>query len=108
MSNSTQPQAGDATTEERLVRDLEHAQASLAAIEQEYDDLLHDSGAIQEDRDTTRRLLEEARSLARNAALSLERFRGGGYGTCAKCGGPIAPERLEALPDTTFCTPCAS
>jgi RNA polymerase-binding transcription factor DksA len=27
----------------------------------------------------------------------------GTYGTCAVCGKAIAPERLEALPDTAWC-----
>lgn len=27
---------------------------------------------------------------------------------CARCGGPIPPERLEALPDTRVCVGCAA
>jgi RNA polymerase-binding transcription factor DksA len=26
---------------------------------------------------------------------------------CAKCGKPIAPARLEALPETLYCIECA-
>ncbi|MFL6127197.1 TraR/DksA C4-type zinc finger protein [Actinophytocola sp.] len=32
----------------------------------------------------------------------------GTYGTCTRCGSPIAPERLDALPATTTCIRCAS
>ena len=35
------------------------------------------------------------------------RIAAGTYGTCERCGGPIAPERLEALPATTSCIRCA-
>lgn len=32
----------------------------------------------------------------------------GTYGTCAKCGHAIAPERLQALPYATLCIHCQS
>ncbi|MFP5073183.1 TraR/DksA family transcriptional regulator [Pseudonocardia nantongensis] len=37
-----------------------------------------------------------------------DRLAAGGYGVCARCGGPIADERLTALPATTTCIACAS
>jgi DnaK suppressor protein len=36
-----------------------------------------------------------------NAAL--ERIEAGTYGTCASCGKPIAPERLEVYPWASLC-----
>ncbi len=30
------------------------------------------------------------------------------YGICERCGRPIAPERLDALPATRLCIACAS
>lgn len=30
----------------------------------------------------------------------------GQYGICERCGQPIDPERLEALPETTYCIKC--
>ncbi|MEQ3550902.1 TraR/DksA C4-type zinc finger protein [Pseudonocardia nematodicida] len=36
------------------------------------------------------------------------RMASGDYGTCTGCGGPIAPERLDALPATTTCIACAT
>jgi RNA polymerase-binding transcription factor DksA len=44
----------------------------------------------------------EARVLdAIDAALG--RIDEGTYGRCERCGGPIEPERLEALPWATLC-----
>lgn len=36
----------------------------------------------------------------------LEEVRRGTYGICERCGQPIDPERLEALPETTLCIKC--
>lgn len=38
---------------------------------------------------------------------ALARIADGSYGTCSKCGGPIAPQRLKALPTATECIVCA-
>lgn len=32
----------------------------------------------------------------------------GTYGRCGRCGGPIAPERLDALPAAETCIACAT
>ena len=37
---------------------------------------------------------------------ALEKFEKGTYGLCDNCGQPIAPERLEALPQATLCVNC--
>jgi RNA polymerase-binding protein DksA len=37
---------------------------------------------------------------------ALERIDNGTYGTCIRCGKPIAPERLEALPYAELCIDC--
>lgn len=38
---------------------------------------------------------------------ALRSIDGGTYGTCANCGNPIAPERLEAIPWAPHCIDCA-
>lgn len=38
---------------------------------------------------------------------ALRRLAAGEYGYCARCGSPIAAERLMALPATTTCITCA-
>jgi RNA polymerase-binding protein DksA len=37
---------------------------------------------------------------------ALARMEDGTYGRCQNCGGPISPERLEAIPWTTRCIDC--
>ena len=39
---------------------------------------------------------------------ALAKLDEGTYGTCDRCGGPIAPRRLEARPDSTLCVQCAA
>ncbi len=54
-------------------------------------------------------------ALALNAAnrieqvdAALRRIDSGSYGLCEQCRQPIAPARLEALPEATRCVGCAS
>jgi DnaK suppressor protein len=37
---------------------------------------------------------------------ALQKFEDGTYGLCDKCGRPIPPERLEALPQASLCLDC--
>ena len=37
---------------------------------------------------------------------ALQKFEEGTYGKCDSCGQPIAPERLEALPQASLCLNC--
>jgi DnaK suppressor protein len=37
---------------------------------------------------------------------ALEKFEKGTYGLCENCGQPIAPERLEVLPQAAYCVNC--
>jgi len=38
---------------------------------------------------------------------TLKRISEGTYGTCVKCGGPIDPKRLKALPTAATCVSCS-
>jgi RNA polymerase-binding transcription factor DksA len=51
--------------------------------------------------------LDQARADQRALDAAVERVSAGTYGTCERCGNPIAPERLDALPTTTRCIKCA-
>jgi RNA polymerase-binding protein DksA len=88
---------------ERLIEDLgetiiapgqmtygSQAAAASQVFAQQRDLALHDRAGHQ------LRLVDDA--LARIAA--------GTYGTCIRCGRPIAPERLEALPWAAHCIDC--
>jgi RNA polymerase-binding transcription factor len=52
-------------------------------------------------------LLDQARDELRALDMAAERLAAGTYGTCARCGHPIAPARLDALPAATTCIRCA-
>ena len=39
---------------------------------------------------------------------ALNKFEKGNYGICENCNKPIAPARLEALPQATLCMNCKS
>jgi DnaK suppressor protein len=89
-----------------LGADLDQQRANVAQLEAEYAELLADPGVIQEDRDAVRIVLEAARRTLANAELAIDRAAAGTYGLCADCGQPIAPDRLEALPEVTTCIDC--
>lgn len=52
-------------------------------------------------------LLDQANTELRALDAASERLVAGTYGTCRRCGGPIAAGRLDALPATTTCIRCA-
>jgi DnaK suppressor protein len=39
---------------------------------------------------------------------ALSKLDEGSYGTCDGCGEPIAPKRLQAMPDSVMCVMCAA
>lgn len=94
--------------ERRLRAELDAAVAQLQVVEREYQELLADPSVIQEDRDTTRTVLENARHAAEAARRAVERFEAGDYGRCKRCGATIPAERLEAAPDAEICLTCAA
>jgi RNA polymerase-binding protein DksA len=57
-----------------------------------------------------RRLALEKRVTDQLAGIehALEKFEKGTYGLCDSCGKPIAPDRLEALPQASLCVDCKS
>ena len=46
------------------------------------------------------------RSNLRDVERALAKIEAGSYGRCERCGEPIAPERLDALPWATLCIRC--
>ncbi len=61
--------------------------------------------------------IEDDEALERQAALvekeitsvqrALKRIADGTYGECVRCGGKVAPARLEARPEAALCIDCA-
>jgi DnaK suppressor protein len=62
-----------------------------------------DVGTAVAERTRTEVLANNARSLVAQIDTALARMEAGTYGRCDACGGPIEPERLEALPYATLC-----
>lgn len=56
------------------------------------------------ERDLT--LRENAGDMLEQVDSALQRLDDGVYGTCARCGKQINPERLEALPSAAYCITC--
>jgi RNA polymerase-binding transcription factor DksA len=53
-------------------------------------------------------LLDQARAELQALDAAASRLDAGTYGTCTRCGRPIAAARLDALPATTTCIDCAN
>jgi DnaK suppressor protein len=62
------------------------------------------SQVFEQQRDLALRDHNEQHLAAVEAALA--RLDDGTYGACLRCGRPIAPERLEALPWAAHCIEC--
>jgi DnaK suppressor protein len=51
-------------------------------------------------------LEDNAEAVLSSIDAALRRIDEGAYGTCTRCGKPIAEERLEALPYADLCIDC--
>ena len=51
-------------------------------------------------------LEKQIREQLADVEAALAKFAEGTYGNCENCGQPIAPERLEALPQAKLCVAC--
>jgi DnaK suppressor protein len=62
------------------------------------------SQVFEQERDLAMR--ERASQQLEVVDAALARLDDGSYGTCLRCGRPIAPERLDALPWAAHCIEC--
>jgi DnaK suppressor protein len=51
-------------------------------------------------------VVESLRGNLQEVDRALGKIGAGTFGTCERCGGPIADERLEAIPWATLCIDC--
>jgi DnaK suppressor protein len=117
MALSTQAQEG---YRERLTEERGRIEADMAGLDAEIavlgeDQQVEGGGAGNHPADDATDVMEQERDLAlignlqermRDVDHALERLDAGTYGTCERCGKPIASERLEALPFATHCIAC--
>jgi DnaK suppressor protein len=67
------------------------------------DNHLADTATETVDREIDYTLEENSSNLLREIDAALQRIEDGTFGSCATCGRPIEPERLEHLPWSTDC-----
>ena len=62
-----------------------------------------DTATATHDREVDYTLEENSEQVLADIELALKKIDDGTYGTCEKCGKPIAPERLDAMPWARLC-----
>jgi len=73
-----------------------------------YDSNFADSSQVTAERGEAETLAGELRDALTEVEAAIARVREGTYGNCERCGEPIAPARLEAMPAARLCMSCAS
>jgi len=109
---------GDLTPEERQYF-LEKLRGQLSELVEESDETVHEmQGADHEfpdpadranyefERNTTLRIRDRERKLAKKVQQSIDRLEAGAYNECKECEEPIGKKRLDARPVTTLCINC--
>ena len=105
------------TTLADLRSSLEAEQASLRAQLTElgfgvdglsFDENFADSGQVTAERGEATALAGTLREALAEVDHALTKLESGTYGTCERCGEPISPARLEAMPAARYCINCAS
>jgi DnaK suppressor protein len=112
--------------EESAVRDLLNIERTttlnrISAMTGEFDEIVaatagsntddeHDpeGSTIAFERAQVSALLLEAQAYLAELDRALAKLDTGNYGTCERCGAPIAPDRLAARPATASCVSCAA
>jgi RNA polymerase-binding transcription factor DksA len=102
------------------VAEQDRTRARLASLERTFDEMVaaadleppddeHDpEGTTAYERAQVTSLAAEARTQLTHLARALTAIDDGTYGTCHRCGTPIALPRLHTLPATPHCVTCAT
>jgi len=83
--------------------------AQIAALEPghggspDFDDNFADSGQVAAEQGENKSLAAQLRGELDEVERALGKVEAGTYGRCERCGEPIAPARLEAVPTARFC-----
>ncbi|HVX21742.1 MAG TPA: TraR/DksA C4-type zinc finger protein [Acidimicrobiales bacterium] len=73
-----------------------------------YDSNFADSSQVTAERGEAEALAAPLNDALAEVEAAIARLADGTYGLCRRCGQPIAPDRLEAMPATQYCIACAS
>lgn len=86
-------------------RDEIVAASEFSSADDEHDP---EGSTIAFERAQVQALLRQAQDELAALGQAAERVRAGVYEVCERCGGPIAEDRLTALPATRICITCAN
>lgn len=85
---------------EAVTADLRHERDPLVAD-------FADQATQRENEEVLRGIEDSTRGLLQQVNVALERVDRGEYFRCSRCGRDIETERLQAIPETDQCAPCA-
>ena len=98
------------STKELLEQERERIRLKLAnfyeTLRSTIDQDIEDAASELEEQEHARALVRELEEQLSSLDLALEKVEQGTYGICERCGQPIDPARLEAVPETILCLPC--
>ncbi len=86
--------------------DAEHRQSDEIGELSDYSDHPGDAATNTFERERDFALVENLDGLLQKVDRALAKLEEGSYGICDRCGKPIAPERLEAMPAASLCLAC--
>lgn len=95
---------------ERLIEEIEQSVAEASRLRESGEG--SPFGKKEEEAEVTFEMGKRAaldnhlRNQLREVEHALQKFDQGTYGLCDRCGKPIDPARLEALPQATLCLDC--
>lgn len=92
----------------KRLADLGHRMEDIdAELGHEMSRNLEEQAVDIEDDEVLERLGQAAQEEVRLLNAALQRIEDGSYGVCLRCGGDIAVERLQAVPQAPLCRSCA-
>ena len=91
--------------EQQVLEELKHLRDAMLA---EVDIDPEEGDAEITEREKNAALLNVLENKLQDIQAALRSIEKGSYGTCARCGDPIEPGRLEVKPDATHCLKCQS
>lgn len=74
----------------------------------DYDSNFADTSQVTAERGEAEVLANQLKEALDDVLKALSKLDDGTYGTCERCGQPISPVRLEAMPASNYCIDCAS
>ena len=97
-----------------LEKERAHLLAQVAELGQgvadglDFDHNFADSSQVTAERTEAEALAASLQESLTEVQDALAKFEAGTYGTCERCGEPVAHARLEAMPAARLCITCAS